>query len=352
MTDADLVDLLPHAVVQLDASRRIVATNAELWRLTGYPPEELIGRAWPEAVEGRAPGAPAVCACWHPSAHLRSVRALPEHDLTIRTRAGADVLVTVSGSYQRDRNGALTGAVLAVRLAGRRRAPSAGLEIVSMVSHELRSPITSVKGYTRLLITRWPDLTDGQKLAMLQQVDVDADRVTRLITELLDVSRLESGRLVLRRQPVDLAELAGDVARRVGLVYPELEARLDFPSGLPKVFADPDKIERVLVNLVENACKYASPKGLSIEGAAGEGEVSVTVTDRGEGIPASDLPKVFTKFFRRFEGRPTGSGLGLWISRGMVEAHGGRLVVDSIPGRGTAFRFTLPVDTVEGLDQP
>jgi signal transduction histidine kinase len=105
---------------------------------------------------------------------------------------------------------------------------------------------------------------------------------------------------------------------------------------------------------VENACKYASPVGLTItaevsRGDAGIGEVAVAVTDRGEGIPPSDLPKVFDKFFRRDLGRPTGSGLGLWISRGLVQVHGGRLTASSVPGQGTTFRFTLPLYSFEDL---
>src|SRR5207253_8470007 len=110
--------------------------------------------------------------------------------------------------------------------------------------------------------------------------------------------------------------------------------------------------EQVLTNLVENACKYASPTGISIEGTGDDKQVSVTVTDCGEGIPPEDLPKVFTMFFRRAEGRPTGSGLGLWISRGLVEAHGGRLSVRSISGQGSTFRFTLPRVEPEILRQP
>jgi signal transduction histidine kinase len=109
------------------------------------------------------------------------------------------------------------------------------------------------------------------------------------------------------------------------------------------VWCDADKVEQVLTNLVENACKYASPIGLTVVGAVDDREVSVTVTDRGEGIPATDLPKVFTKFFRRPEGKPTGSGLGLWISRGLVEAHGGELLAASNVGQGSSFRFTLPL---------
>jgi signal transduction histidine kinase len=178
---------------------------------------------------------------------------------------------------------------------------------------------------------------------MLEQVNHDADRVVRLITELLDISRLETGRLVLRRQLVDLPALAANVVEKVRLEYPELDAEPEFAEDFPRVYADPDKVEQVLTNLVENACKYATPAGMVIIGSARPDEVRVAVTDAGEGIPAEDLPKVFTKFFRRDMGRPTGSGLGLWISRGLVEAHGGRLSASSEDGKGTTFRFTLPL---------
>jgi signal transduction histidine kinase len=186
---------------------------------------------------------------------------------------------------------------------------------------------------------------------MLEQVNHDADRVTRLITELLDISRLETGRLVLRRQLVDLARLTATVVDKVGFEYPSLEVSVAFPDPFPKVYADPDKVEQVLTNLVENACKYASPQGLCIQAAVAPEHVTVSVTDRGEGIPESDLPKVFTKFFRRSEGKPTGSGLGLWISRGLVESHGGELVADSILGQGSTFRFTLPLVDLDHLQE-
>jgi signal transduction histidine kinase len=110
------------------------------------------------------------------------------------------------------------------------------------------------------------------------------------------------------------------------------------------VLADPDKVEQVLTNLVENAAKYASLKGRTVSGTVAGDSVSVTVADSGDGIPRADLPHVFTKFYRREQGRPSGSGLGLWISRGLVEAHGGRLDADSVMGRGSVFSFTLPLD--------
>jgi signal transduction histidine kinase len=215
--------------------------------------------------------------------------------------------------------------------------------VISTVSHELRSPLTSVKGYTSLLLNRWERLGDEQKRMMLEQVHHDADRVTRLVTELLDISRLESGRLHLRRQLVDIPALVTVVTDKVRMTEPQLDVAVRFPADFPRIFADPDKIEQVLTNLVENAAKYASPKGMAVEGASGNGEVAVSVSDRGDGIPPSDLQRVFSKFFRRAETRPTGSGLGLWISRGLVEAHGGRLVAESVVGHGSTFRFTLPV---------
>jgi signal transduction histidine kinase len=184
---------------------------------------------------------------------------------------------------------------------------------------------------------------------MLEQVHHDADRVTRLVTELLDISRLESGRLVLRRQMVDLVPLVNGVLEKVRMMETSLVAEVEFPDDFPHVYADPDKIEQVLTNLVENAAKYADPQSLHVIGGLKDGQVSVAVADRGEGIPDSDLPRVFTKFFRRAETRPTGSGLGLWISRGLVEAHGGRLVVESEVGRGSVFRFTLPIDPPKEL---
>jgi signal transduction histidine kinase len=184
---------------------------------------------------------------------------------------------------------------------------------------------------------------------MLEQVKHDADRVHRLITELLDISRLETDRLVLRRQMIDLQPLIATVIEKVRFSYPDIEVDLHFGAGFPEVYADPDKMEQVLTNLVENACKYASPQGMRIEGQVHDDTASLAVTDAGEGIPTEDLPKVFTKFFRRELGKPTGSGLGLWISRGLVEAHGGQLTATSTPGKGTTFSFTLPLMAFEEL---
>jgi hypothetical protein len=352
MTQTDpQIDALPDGVVVLDATLRVTAANDAACRLTGYDRGDLIGLSYP-ALEPRDVDGRRLCDDgWPKWARLRSITRLTEQTVLLRRPAGGDVPVAVTGTIQRDADGRLTQLVLCLRNAARRSNSLTGIEIVSTVSHELRSPLTSVKGYTSLLLNRWDRLRDDQKQMMLEQVNHDADRVTRLITELLDISRLETGRLVLRRQLVDVPRLVTTVIDKVALEYQELETEVAFPDGFPKVYADPDKLEQVLTNLVENACKYASPRGLRITGLAAGERVSVAVHDQGEGIPPADLPKVFSKFFRRAVGRPTGSGLGLWISRGLVESHGGKLEAESKLGSGSTFRFTLPLLALDRLQE-
>jgi PAS domain S-box-containing protein len=342
---APAADRLPDGVLEVDAHCVVLAANTAAAALTGFPADQLVGHGLAEVLRPRrSDGGALLEGGWHPSARLRSVTRIPEQDVRLRGAGGREVRALVTGRYERDPDGELTGAVLVLRDGARRRSTAGdGIEVISTVSHELRSPLTSVKGYTSLLLNRWDRLGEDQKRMMLEQVHHDADRVTRLVTELLDISRLESGRLVLRRQMVDLVGLATGVVDKVRMMEPTLSAEVDFPDNCPRVYADPDKIEQVLTNLVENAAKYADPRSMRVSGVAADDEVTVSVADKGEGIPESDLPRVFTKFFRRAETRPTGSGLGLWISRGLVEAHGGRLVVESEVGRGSVFHFSLPI---------
>ena len=329
MTEIAL-DLLPDAVLVLDEERTLVALNTAALDVLGTDAAAFIGQPVGESFEVRSGGGVPALRTGLPSTE-------GQVDLVFRRPDGTDVPVTAT-----IRTGSGT-IVIAMRPSGER----SGIAIISTVSHELRSPLTSVKGYTSLMLNRWDRLKDEQKRTMLEQVHHDADRVTRLVTELLDISRLETGRLVLRRQMVDLAPLARSVVEKVGMAIPELDCTVAFPSDLPWVYADPDKVEQVLTNLVENAAKYGSPKAMQVTGELEEGAVAVAVRDTGEGIPPEDLPRVFTKFFRRDHGRPTGTGLGLWISQGLVEAHGGSLTAASTVGDGSTFRFTLPTGAFE-----
>jgi signal transduction histidine kinase len=322
------IDALPDAIVVTTADGTITALNAVARELFAVQADELVGRSLGEALDPRGPGGtPTLREGW-PAAD-------GELEVTFSAADGSDVPAAVTIRATGDT------VVLSLRPSGER----SGIAVISTVSHELRSPLTSVKGYTSLMLSRWDRLKDDQKRSMLEQVHHDADRVTRLVTELLDISRLETGRLVLRRQMVDLPALAGSVVEKVAMGVDDLDCQVRFAPGFPRVYADPDKVEQVLTNLVENAAKYGSPRAMEVVGEArADGIVAVAVRDTGEGIPADDLPRVFTKFFRRDHGRPNGTGLGLWISRGLVEAHGGELTAESDLGHGSTFRFTLPID--------
>jgi signal transduction histidine kinase len=351
-TSAELIDLLPDAVVVLDAHRTITAVNDAAAELLARPAKDLIGASADEILEPRTRDGKLVWRDgWPRAALLTRVRRIPEQEIDVMAGNGKSVRVAVTGRYRRDGDGHLEGVVLALRPIDRRNTLAAsGVEVVSTVSHELRSPLTSVKGYTSLLLNRWDRLDDDQKRSMLEQVQSDADRVTRLITELLDISRLETGRLRLRCQMVDIAELAGVVVEKVRIAYPELEVAVSFPGELPRVYADADKVEQVLTNLLENAAKYADSPDVRVEGVYDEGrkELTIAVHDVGKGIPPAELPRLFNKFFRGSEGgRPSGSGLGLYIARGLVEAHGGRIAAESKLGEGSTFSFTLPADAFE-----
>lgn len=326
------IDRLPDTVIIVDGAGTLLEANAVAIELLG-PMDDRIGT---DAVE---------------SLGLRDAHAGPISLATViaRGRRPTDCMftaadgddITLSVTASRDDAGTVV-------LVGRPAPEHGGIAIVSTVSHELRSPLTSVKGYVSLLLSRWDRLDDDAKREMLTQVNMDADRVTRLVGELLDISRLEAGRLVLRRQLVDLAALAASVVDKVRLGHPELDCHVDM-DGIDEIYADPDKVTQVLTNLIENGAKYGDPVGMAVTAKADDASVAVSVADRGEGIPDAEVPKLFTKFFRRDHGRPDGTGLGLWISRGLVEAHGGSLTAESVIGEGTTFTFTLPTDSFADL---
>ena len=346
-------DALPDAVLVLDAARRIQDANAAAGALLGYGRDELVGTDAAALLEPRGrDGAPVWENGWPSGVRLSGVVGIPEQTIEVRKADGLQLRVAVTGRYRRDEDGRLGGVVLVFRPLRRRdRETSSGIEVVSTVSHELRSPLTSVKGFTSLMLSRWDRLKDEQKREMIEQVHVDADRVTRLVTELLDISRLETGRLKLRRRMTALPPLIDKAIADVVQMHPDLNPRVVVPENVPEVYADPDKIMQVLTNLLENSGKYAGARGVEVRvEVRDDGDVLICVADEGPGIPAEDLDRVFTKFYRSGEGRPTGSGLGLYIVRGLVEAHGGRMWVESELGHGSSFNFTLPGGVPEELD--
>ncbi|HLC42019.1 MAG TPA: ATP-binding protein [Methylomirabilota bacterium] len=219
-------------------------------------------------------------------------------------------------------------------------------EFVSMVSHELRTPLTSIQGYAELLIED-KQIAEEQR-GSLTIVRKNADRLLGLINDLLDLARIEAGKIELHRTSLDLASLIREVA---GSLRPLIEAkqqrlRLELGDALPAVWGDADRVTQILTNLISNAHKYTPVEGsITVTARQDDGVVRVDVSDSGVGLSPEEQAKLFTKFFRAHDRSPQsarGTGLGLVITRLLVELHGGQITVSSAPGKGSTFTFTLP----------
>jgi signal transduction histidine kinase len=338
--------------------------NRAAARLTGLDPAEVIGKFVFDVLPLRDDDGRDWWLYVDPYHGLPTRTRHPERSL--RLADGTEVLVSVG--YVRGPAREVRRLVVTLRGAQQReRLERSRAELVSTVAHELRSPLTSVKGFTATLLAKWSRFTDDQKRVMLETVNADADRVTRLITELLDVSRIESGRMEIHRELVDLPDRAGKiVAGRVAAGDAEERFRLEVRDGLPETWLDADKIDQILGNLVENAVRHgagivtivvepARMDGAPVDpvaGGPGPDAVAVFVRDQGEGISPEVAPRVFRQFWR---GKPRGgsrrgqhgggTGLGLYIVKGLVEAHGGTISVRPAPGGGAEFRFIVPAGT-------
>jgi signal transduction histidine kinase len=218
-------------------------------------------------------------------------------------------------------------------------------EFVDLVSHELRAPLTNINASVELLLARDP--ADGAR-EKLEIIGHEASRLTALVRNVLDISRMQAGRLDLLSAPVDAAELVGEAVARQGPAVSGHDWRVAIAPGTPPVLADAERIGEALGNLLSNAAKY-SPPGSRVDlsvGPAPDGEgVLFSVTDRGVGIPPGELDRIFERFHRveRGDARETyGHGLGLYIARRIIEAHGGWIRAESTPGEGSTFLFTLP----------
>ncbi len=267
------------------------------------------------------------------------VMVLHRGEPTVWTSASAGPILGPGGSLQ--------GAVVTlVDITARHELEEQRDDLVRAISHDLRSPLTAVYGQAQLLQRSLQGMgAEEQLMRSVQAIVTGAQRMNAMILDLVESTRLESGQLRLERRPTDLRAFLVDLLQRSSGVMEVGRVRVEIPPDLPPVDADPNRLERIFTNLLSNGLKYSTPgTEVLVEAVRTDGLVKTSVVDRGVGISREDLPHIFERFFRaRGTYKAEGLGMGLYITRMLVEAHGGRIWVESQPGRGSRFSFTLPV---------
>lgn len=338
---------VPDGLVISDASGTVVQVNDRAGAILDLAGDELLGRDIREVLPLRDRTGTDYWSALDPWNGL-AVRTGHRERLLLLPN-GLEALV--SAKYvRRGRGGPVSAVVLSLRDASsRRRLEATNSVLLSTVAHELRSPLTSVKGFSSTLLRRWDQLDDGQKHWMIEAIEADADRVARLITDLLDISRLDSGRLHVRSRTVDLdTRIRAHVhSRRASGEHADDKFAVEIAPGLPPVWADPDRVDQILANLTENALRHGAGTIRYHAAPDGPDRVAVTVSDEGEGIAEKQYALVFNRFWQ--SAHQGGTGLGLYIVRGLVEAQGGQIEVGPAPSGGAQFRFTLPTGVPEHL---
>ncbi len=219
-------------------------------------------------------------------------------------------------------------------------------DFIAITSHELRTPLTSLRGFARALEARRRDMTPDQQDEAAQVIARQVERLGGLVEDLLTASLVDSGRHVPTLEEIELAPLAVDVVTDTAATHPDRDVVLDLPNTLPTVRADESFVRRVLVNLVANALRYSrAGTPVTVRAEVANSDVRVAIVDQGPGIPESQIPLLFDRFvrLRSHETETHGTGLGLFIVRGLVESMGGSVSVDSMPGQGSCFAFTVPI---------
>lgn len=229
-------------------------------------------------------------------------------------------------------------------------------ELISLVSHELRTPLTVMVGGLQTLLQEEARISPVEARGLVVDALLEAEMMADLVGNLLEMSRAQADRLSLDAQPIGLETVARGVADKARKRYPSHVIGLQIEKGLPEVRADRVRVERALLNLVDNACKYSPPgSDVVVRMVQRDAYMQISVTDKGDGIPLEDQARLFNRFERLGVDRSKkveGTGLGLLVCRRLVEAHGGQIWVESIPGKGSTFHFTLPLEQGKRGRQP
>jgi PAS domain S-box-containing protein len=328
-------------VIVFDNQGQAIVANPAIGRILERPSEEMIGLD----IEGLMGDSVS------PESQAMIVGLLGQRELrrsSLKFEAGEKTL-SVSFAPVRSGVGDVTGTVGVFRDFTREaEIDRMKSDFVSIVSHELRTPLTSIKGYLDLVLMEAAGKINKQQSSFLEIAKGNAERLHNLVSDLLDLSRIESGKVELDVRVVSLPRIARQVAASLQNEFEDrgLTLILEVPEDLPEVFGDPGRVTQILTNLLSNAYKY-TPRGSATVRAGIDGHfLRVDVVDTGLGITREDQERLFTRFFRADDAsvrQQTGTGLGLNITRSLVEMHGGEIYVESEPGVGSTFSFTLPL---------
>jgi two-component system phosphate regulon sensor histidine kinase PhoR len=324
----------------------IVKCNPAFLQLTGLAEKEILNTKLKNIIE---------CTCLHNNNSLTVANdeSLNVHNATIICKNGGDVHMPINHGILFDSQNNIVGNITVVYIVQTNSVQQAQTEFVSTVSHELRTPLTSIKGFADTILRAGDRLDIVQQRRYIGIIKDQADRLTRLVEDLLAVSRLESRKLQLTIRAIDLESAVQRVYRNLADKTQNHQIVLKIPQGLPPVWADADRLEQILTNLIDNAIKY-SPERTTVTISArvieGSNEfVEFSVNDQGDGIPEQSLPEIFHKFTRLDQplvSKTEGTGLGLYITKSLVIALGGSISVVSSPG-STTFSVKLPAASLE-----
>ncbi|MEK7384340.1 MAG: ATP-binding protein [Elusimicrobiota bacterium] len=331
-----VLDQMTEAVVAVDAEGRVLLVNPALSRLLAVDEAQARGRRYVESL--RHNGIAELL-----GSVLRERREMA-HEVRLFS---PDERIFEGHAAPLIQDGRPCGALLVLHdITRQRRLEQVRRDFVANVGHELRTPLASIRGFAETLREGAVDDKEN-RIEFLRTIEEHADRLTKLVDDLLDLSAIESGHRAPRLEPTDLAALLAGSSRSFApmAVARGVTLKVVAAPDLPKVSADGDQLRQVLANLLDNAIKHTDSQGhVDICAEPWHGGVRVTVSDTGSGIPADDLPRVFERFYRVDKARSReagGTGLGLSIVKHLVEAHGGEVSVESRRPGGSAFRFTL-----------
>ncbi len=337
-----LIQNTPGAVITADREGRITEFNRAAERLTGFSRREAMGRPAEEVVSLRGDD----LSTWN--LVLQGRKEVTE-ELSLRNRSGQEVPVMVSSFALRDDLGIPQGGAIIIRdLTPVKRMETERRHLVNMFAHDLKTPVVATAGLIRRLLQGKLGPVVAPQMAYLQIVSQELERLEKLITRFLEFARLDLRIMTPHPEVLNVLEECRQI---LTLLQPLAEAKgitleTDFPPELPALNADPLLFRRVLENLLENAIKYSPDRSeVRLEVRVEDPAIRFAVSDQGPGIAAADLDHLFEIFYRgQREGDTQGFGLGLATVKRIIDAHGGRIWVNTTPGRGCTFFFTFPLE--------